>query len=48
MMGYLCLAAGVSALAGLGAVLILEVACQHLLALILTVWEPVFKTKTGL
>ena len=35
MGGYLCLAAGVSALAGLDAVLILEVAFQHLLALIL-------------
>ena len=34
--GYLRLAAGVSALAGLDAVLILEVAFQHLLALILS------------
>ena len=36
MRGYLCLVAGVSALAGLDAVLILEVAFQHLLALILS------------
>ena len=38
--GYLRLAAGVSALAGLDAVLILEVAFQHLLALILTYGSP--------
>ena len=44
--GYTCLAAGVSALAGLDAALILEVAFQHVLALILMYGSP-FKNGIG-